>query len=404
MEFEYDFDKESPFQPGKPVSPDYFSGRKKILAKILRYVNKAHNGDAQHYFITGERGIGKTSLAKYVQNLTDDKMIGVYVSNKGNESLEVLTTQIIEGILSKLPKDSVIDKAKKIFGDHIECIEIKGTKVNFRPGNSIGKDLVNNFAYYLNKIYKDIPNNKGIFLIIDDINGLSESGDFANWYKRLVDIMEFDEEYKILIYFLLASYPQKFQRLVNQDESFARIFHYDDMDYLSNEEVKEFFIDTFKTVGMICEEDALEIMITFSSGLPLMMQEIGEAVFWETDGKIVTKSHALTGVIEAGKLIGARQIKPVMDKSIRSENYESILLKLGEHSVDYFKKSDFEPKLTQAERNVFHKFLQRATELNISESVGKDKSGEYRFSNRLNLVYFMILNLDKNKSLQTTLV
>ena len=51
-EFEYDFDKESPFQPGKPVSPDYFSGRKKIVAKILRYVNKAHNGDAQHYFNT----------------------------------------------------------------------------------------------------------------------------------------------------------------------------------------------------------------------------------------------------------------------------------------------------------------------------------------------------------------
>lgn len=38
---DFDFDKESPFQPGKPVSPYYFKGRTKIVKKILRYLNKA---------------------------------------------------------------------------------------------------------------------------------------------------------------------------------------------------------------------------------------------------------------------------------------------------------------------------------------------------------------------------
>ena len=32
---DFDFDKESPFQPGKPVSPYYFKGRTKIVKKIL---------------------------------------------------------------------------------------------------------------------------------------------------------------------------------------------------------------------------------------------------------------------------------------------------------------------------------------------------------------------------------
>lgn len=42
---DFDFDKESPFQPGKPVSPYYFKGRTKIVKKILRYLNKAEKGD-----------------------------------------------------------------------------------------------------------------------------------------------------------------------------------------------------------------------------------------------------------------------------------------------------------------------------------------------------------------------
>lgn len=61
---DFDFDKESPFQPGKPVSPYYFKGRTKIVKKILRYLNKAEKGDVQHYFITGKKGMGKTSLAR----------------------------------------------------------------------------------------------------------------------------------------------------------------------------------------------------------------------------------------------------------------------------------------------------------------------------------------------------
>ena len=52
---DFDLDKESPFQPGKPVSSDYFKGRTKIIKKILRYLNKLEKCDVQHYFITGKK-------------------------------------------------------------------------------------------------------------------------------------------------------------------------------------------------------------------------------------------------------------------------------------------------------------------------------------------------------------
>ncbi len=340
--------------------------------------------------------MGKTSLAKYVQDFVKDRMIGVYISNKGNHSLENLVKQILEELINYAPKDSVKSKIKNIFGNYVESIEIKGTKLNFKLDEYASKDIVDNFLYYLNKTYEELETKEGIFLIIDDINGLSESNEFVNWYKRFADSIEM-RDYHIPLYVLLAGYPEKFNILVNQDESFARIFHYDNIDYLNSNEINEFFQDTFNSVGITCDEESLKYMVSFSEGIPLMMQEIGDSVYWEVEGNIVNKEYAIKGIIEAGRLIGKRQIKPVMDKSIRSENYESILMKLAENSVDSFKRSDFENFLSTSEKKVFAKVLQRATELNILESVGRDKSGRYKFSNRLYLVYFMILNLEKNE-------
>ena len=338
---DFDFDKESPFQPGHPVSPYYFKGRTKIVKKILRYLNKAEKGDVQHYFITGEKGMGKTSLARYVQDFVQDKMVGAYISNKGNHSLENLVKQILEELINSAPKDSIKSKIKNIFGDYVESIEVKGNKFNFKLDQYASRDIVDNFLYYLNKSYEELCTEKGIFLIIDDINGLSESKEFVDWYKKFADSIEM-KDYNIPLYILLAGYPEKFNSLVNQDESFSRIFHYNHIDYLNSKEITEFFQDTFDSVGIKCDDDSLKYMVTFSGGIPLMMQEIGDSVFWEVEENIVNKEYAIKGIVEAGRLIGKRQIKPVMDKSIRSKNYESILMKLGDKGFDSFKKSDFE--------------------------------------------------------------
>ena len=40
-------------------------------------------------------------------------------------------------------------------------------------------------------------------------------------------------------------------------------------------------------------------MTTFSSGLHLMMQQIGDSVFWLTDSDVINKDIAYTGVINA---------------------------------------------------------------------------------------------------------
>lgn len=397
MEFEFDIDRESPFEPSKPVSPDNFKGRIDTIKKILRYANKAKKGNVQHFFLTGKRGMGKTSLAKYVQNYLEAEfdMVGVYVSNKGNNSLESLVNSIIEALLNVVPKESLKDKVKDLFGK-IESVEIKNMKVTFRPDAKISKDLVNSFPYYIDKIIKEVSNDyNGVFLIIDDINGLSESKEFVDWYKRFADTIEVNDDFKIPLYVLFAGYPEKFDNLVQQEESFGRIFHHEKIDSLADDDVKEFFIDTFAKEKITLDNDSLSVLTYFSSGLPLMMQQIGDSVFWFTEDNEISEDVAIQGVVDAANEIGNKQIRPILNK-IRSENYEPILLKLGELKAFKFKRSDINKELKTNEQKVFKAFLSRMVELGILNSIGKKNSGEYEFNNQLYFIYFLIKSTLKN--------
>lgn len=108
-----DLDKQSPFQPWIPVSPENFKGRQQAIQKILRYAKKATTGQMQHFFLTGKRRMGKTSLTDYVKDIakTELNMLSIYVSNKGNSSVDQLTLWIFESLLNEIPKDSLKDKA-----------------------------------------------------------------------------------------------------------------------------------------------------------------------------------------------------------------------------------------------------------------------------------------------------
>jgi len=137
---------------------------------------------------------------------------------------------------------------------------------------------------------------------------------------------------------MLLGYPEKLVNLYNINPSFNRIFMHYELDRLMDNEILEFFLDTFKKVNMECEKDSLDKMISFSTGLPMVMQEIGDSVFWEDQDNIINDEDANRGIFEAGLRIGKKFIEPVIDTSIVSPRYKSILQKMGKHTIINFKK------------------------------------------------------------------
>ncbi len=272
-------------------------------------------------------------------------------------------------------------------------VKFTGTGFSLKNEKKLIQDVKNNFANFLNQTCENLPEGYGIFILIDDINGLSDNIEFTNWYKGFFETIDFNEEYVPAI-FTWISYPKEFDNLCDINESFSRMFQLIEIDKLEDDEIEEFFKDTFKEFNFeFIDEKSLSSLVYYSWGMPLIMQQIGDSVFWNAqDDFKITEEIAITGIINAAEEIGKKQIRSKLNK-IRSEHYEDILIRLGKHRLMTFQKSEVKKLLNPNEARVFDRFLLQAKELNILESIGRENSGEYAFVNRLYFTYFMIMSI-----------
>ena len=160
-------------------------------------------------------------------------------------------------------------------------------------------------------------------------------------------------------------------------------------------------------VNIEVESEAMEVMTRFSSGLPIFMHEIGDAVFWSDDDGIISEDDASSGIIDAAERIGKKYLDPKIYRAIRSEQYRSILRRLGERPINRFKKGEIESKLNEKEKKVFNNFLRKMRELGIIVSDIEGGRGSYKFVNELYPVYigmesqnFRKRTITKNKTIE----
>ncbi len=395
------------FQPDTPVNPENFEGRKDIIEECMFGLNQAVNSYSKHFFVTGKRGMGKSSLASYIKECAKRKykMVGVHVYNDGVHTTEDLITHIIEETLKEIASEKWSDKIYDKFKNHVESMDFLGCSIKFKPQDeTLIKHVKNNFASFLVDLIKHFDDKNGIFIVIDDINGLTDTPEFAFWYKSFADSLATNFRGEANIAIMLTGYEEKLEKLYYHNPSFTRIFKHLYLNPLSDVEVAEFYKNSFKKLNVEIDENALKEMVYFSSGFPTMMQEIGAGIFWNIDEEEkIDKEIALAGIIRAGEEIGFKYLKPALDSSIRSEKYLSIFNKLGYDYLDNypgeeytFRKKEFIEKLDENESKVFSDFLRKARELGIIEFTGAKKSGHYKFTNNLYSLYFAINSLKEN--------
>ena len=383
---------ESPFEPGHHVSPDNFKGREDDIVKIIRYMPKIINkGVPEHFFVIGKRGMGKTSFVKFVGNKVEEdfQMLPIYLNNEGRDSIEDLIRLILESIFKELDKTKKGKKIIEKFFSSINEIKIPGIGISLEHKPDFIRNVKNNFADFLLNISDSLNDYNGLFLIIDDINGLSKTSEFPNWYKGLSETIDFSDKY-VPVAFTLVSYRDNFNKLTEHNPSFSRIFHLIEIDHLDDEDIETFFRENFEKYAIAFEDDkSLQEMVFYSWGMPLAMQQIGEETFWNVKSDIITEEMVLNGILNASIEIGKKQISLILDL-IENDEYDNILLKLGKNKLIEFDKSVLIDLLSDEENKILDDFLIQMTDLNILEHVGRKINERYTFSNRLYFVYFLI--------------
>ena len=385
----------SPFTPGSPVPIELFVGRVRQIEEILKYVNQSASGRQENVFLTGERGLGKSSLTAFLRHLTNEKdFLAAYVSLVGITDIKELIRRIFEQILKEANAEKTLkEKTGEFFEKYVKQVDLFGISLAFNPPEKELENITRNFPEAIKNIMEKIKGEKkGIFIALDDINGLVNNPDFANWYKSFVDYVAIKYLRKFPVFIMLIGLPERRDTLSKLQPSLMRIFRVIEIDKISDKEVEQFFEMAFKKVNMKVKPKAMAYMTKFSSGLPFLMHEIGDAVFWGDNDGVISGNDAMYGILDAADRIGKKYLDPKVYRAIRSKRYRSIFRKLGEEPTTFFRKKELVSKLNDKEKKVFNNFLRKMRELGIIVSDMERGRGSYKFVNELYPIYIWMEN------------
>lgn len=138
-------------------------------------------------------------------------------------------------------------------------------------------------------------------------------------------------------------------------------------------------------------EDALDLMIKYANGLPLIMQEIGLSLFYKLKiSKCITLEKTIDALSDVRENIGKQLIYPYFEESEKRREYKSLLLKISQYKEFKFKKDDLEKIIFANEEKVLDDFLKLCIDL----SMLKLENDEYIISNNILKTYFKLLEFE----------
>lgn len=391
----------SPFFPDQPIPSDLFAGRSAQIEYVLtRGVGQVAAGKPVYMFLEGEYGIGKTSVALFCQALAERHrgLLGIYATLEGAESLDDVGAAVLEGTLrSGVYKPKLGEKIREGMVKLIGEQSFFGINIHMDVLRKEGPTVAHGFLPFLAQTLERVRGDemRGVFLVLDEINGIADNPKFARFLKGLVDLNAIRSlaEPTLPLLLMLCGVKERRWEMVSHHESVARIFDIVSLERMTDEEMTGFFRKAFESAHMIAEPLAVDIMTYYAAGFPKIMHLIGNAAYWlDRDGRI-DEADALAAIIWAAEEVGKRYVDEQVYAALRSADYRSILAKIarmGPESMS-FNKAEVAAGLTETEKKKFNNFLQKMKTLKVLRS--GDAQGEYVFNMRMVRLYIWLQSI-----------
>ena len=379
----------SPFRPGQPVPIEFFVGRGAEIERLRGMVRASARGTLGVGFVTGERGIGKSSLAAFVRHLVeqDDDAVGCHVYLGGAEDVPEMLRRTFHRLLNESIDKPWHQQLLGFLGNRVERAGLFGVTLDLNLSGNDLATLARDFVPAMRHLLDSLPEPKrAIFLVLDDVNGLARSEAFANWLKSSVDEFATSApETKLCV--LVVGLEDRRRELVARQPSLARVFELIDIAPWSDEEVSEFYEQSFRRGGARISDEGIENMVQYTGGMPVLAHELGDAVWRTARSRDITDLEVGRGIVVAAEVIGSKLLEPGIFHALQSERYRSILRRIADRPQMRFRRADVLERLTGHDSRALDNFLRRMKKLGAIEADPEIRGG-YRFPNRLHALYF----------------
>lgn len=191
----------NPFTPGKRLTrPELFAGRFDQLEDGVKLLARASHGNVRHGLITGDRGIGKSSLASQIGALATgdptasrlaDKildgtqfnfLVAEHVAQEGEG-----VGDVVAGLLASL------DRARKKRTFPISWtveFDLKLIKGKLAQADNTRREAISVFVDEVERAWNASQSNAdGIVLIIDEVDRIAEGSGIATFFKVATEMM-----------------------------------------------------------------------------------------------------------------------------------------------------------------------------------------------------------------------
>lgn len=299
--------KINPFNPNSVVVPSLFAGRTSQVLQILSKLSYVKKGMSASFILSGDRGIGKTALAKLIKYIAEKqdpnyhnlKFLTSYYAVQDDQtfeyvlqtSLNILTDRLPQGVLTRLASrlGGVFSKGKFSFGAF--SLELKSPDKEKERDLHLKDQAVSIFTNILRGLEESNAEEQfdGILIVIDEVHNLKDLAGVAMLIRNIATTLDVDNIGRVS--FLVLGYPESINTFFQGDPSAKRHFDLIELDCMPMDEAKEVLVKGFKEINIQYDEGDVDNYVVFTGGYPHSIQILGHNVIEECLGNIITKEN-----------------------------------------------------------------------------------------------------------------
>jgi Cdc6-like AAA superfamily ATPase len=237
------------FRPGAPInSTDLFCGRLKQTQAVIDAVFQP----SQHVVLYGERGVGKTSLAKTLSQIL--RNAGVATVTSGTINCD--GTDDFSSLWRKVFRELQVGIQTQQAGFATGTIESEFDFSQFLPDKITPDDV--RFAF------SRIPNPKNTIVVLDEVDRIKR----RQITTLLADTLKNLSDHLLPVTMVLVGVADAVEQLISEHKSIDRALVQVPMPRMSESELGEIVQKGFSKVNMEIEDTAIMRITRLSQGLP----------------------------------------------------------------------------------------------------------------------------------------